>query len=64
MTQISIHPLYKRIPQEVVEAVKGHRYYSVNSSAILIQSDRTPRQNQNRDDCWEMFSEMLQEVGT
>lgn len=51
MTQISIHPLYKRIPQEVVEAVKGHRYSSVNSSAILIQSDRTPHQNQDRDDC-------------
>lgn len=55
--------LLPHVPILLHAAIKSSRYFVVKSSSLLIQSDVSRKQAQNKDTCFRKLHELLIEIG-
>lgn len=58
----SLDALQTCVPQEILEGLKAHRYYAHGSNEIVISSDKTRRQQENREQCVRKRDTCLREI--
>jgi peptidyl-tRNA hydrolase ICT1 len=60
---VPLDRLLPHVPILLHNGIKSSRYYADKSASLLIQSDDSRKQAQNRDTCFRKLHELLVEVG-
>jgi peptidyl-tRNA hydrolase ICT1 len=60
---VPLDRLLPHVPILLHNGIKSSRYYAGKSASLLIQSDDSRKQAQNRDTCFRKLHELLVEVG-
>ena len=55
--------LARHVPEEMISAIRKHRYYRSKTDAIAVESATFGRGPKNKEDCIDKFYKFLWEVG-
>ena len=61
--RVPLERLLPHIPTFLHAGIKSSRYYTEKSASLLIQSDDSRKQAQNKDICFKKLQELLVEIG-
>jgi peptidyl-tRNA hydrolase ICT1 len=60
---VPLDRLLPHVPTLLHAGIKSSRYYADKTASLLIQSDDSRRQTQNKDTCFRKLHELLVEIG-